>query len=92
MNIIFSQVDQNYIKAKVNSGFYSNATELVRDAVRRMRETDDLKYAHVMEALDLGLKDAREGRTVAYSPGLLEHIEKEAMNIALKDRKSDTGV
>jgi len=38
MNINFPPVDKSYIKAKVKSGFYANATELIRDAVRRMRE------------------------------------------------------
>jgi antitoxin ParD1/3/4 len=40
MNINFPSVDENYIKRMVEDGFYSNATELVRDAVRRMREQD----------------------------------------------------
>jgi Arc/MetJ-type ribon-helix-helix transcriptional regulator len=41
MNIMFPPLDNNYIKAKIRDGFYSNATELVRDAVRRLREFDD---------------------------------------------------
>ena len=41
MNIMFPPLDNSYIKAKVRDGFYSNATELVRDAVRRLREFDD---------------------------------------------------
>ncbi|MUG95569.1 hypothetical protein F7734_25680 [Scytonema sp. UIC 10036] len=40
MNIVFSDVDGNYIRQKVESGYYSNATELVRDAVRRLRENE----------------------------------------------------
>jgi len=43
MNIVFPAMDESYIKAKVEDGFYSNATELVRDAVRRLREQDDSK-------------------------------------------------
>jgi putative addiction module CopG family antidote len=34
MNINFPSVDETYIRQKVDAGFYSNATELVRDAVR----------------------------------------------------------
>ena len=33
MNINFPPVDAGYIKTKVESGYYSNATEMVRDAV-----------------------------------------------------------
>ena len=41
MHINFPAVGETYIKQQVESGFYSNATELVRDAVRRMREADE---------------------------------------------------
>jgi len=41
MNIMFPPVDNSYIKAKVRDGLYSNATEIVRGAVRRLREFDD---------------------------------------------------
>jgi putative addiction module CopG family antidote len=40
MNINFPAVDETYIEQKVDAGFYSSATELVRDAVHRMREAD----------------------------------------------------
>lgn len=45
MNIVFPPVDESYIKAKIDDGYYTNATELVRDAVRRLREMDDNRYA-----------------------------------------------
>ena len=51
MNIIFPPVDDGYIKTKVESGYYSNATEMVRDAVRRMREQDD-QHARLLAALE----------------------------------------
>ena len=38
MHVRFADVDENFIKTEVQSGFYTNETELVRDAVRRMRE------------------------------------------------------
>ncbi|KAF0101739.1 MAG: hypothetical protein FD163_1196 [Hyphomonadaceae bacterium] len=40
MNINFPPVDEKFIKSKIENGYYSNATELVRDAVRRLREKD----------------------------------------------------
>ncbi len=54
MNVIFDPVDESYIKAKIEDGFYSNATEFVRDAVRRLREYDDAKYTRLMNARELG--------------------------------------
>ncbi len=78
MNIIFPPVDDSYIRAKVSDGFYSNATELVRDAVRRLREHDDAQYNRLMAALEVGEKAIREGRTKPYTPELLEQIERDA--------------
>jgi antitoxin ParD1/3/4 len=86
MNIIFPPVDESYIKAKVDDGFYSNATELVRDAVRRLREHDDGKYVRLMAALEAGEQAAREGRTKPYTPELLDRIEQNARRSAAESR------
>ena len=92
MNIIFPPVDESYIKAKVHDGFYSNATELVRDAVRRLREFDDNKYARLMTALDEGDRAIKEGRTESYTPQLLEQIEQDARQAAAEGRKPNPDV
>ncbi|MGH8498156.1 MAG: ribbon-helix-helix domain-containing protein [Methylococcales bacterium] len=92
MNINFPPVDESYIKAKIRDGFYSNATELVRDAVRRLREQDDGKYARLMVALDGGEQAIREGRTETYTPQLLDQIEQDARQHAAEGRKSDPDV
>lgn len=78
MNINFPPVDERYIKSKVGGGFYSNATELVRDAVRRMRERDDSPHARLVAALEAGEQAIREGRTVPYTPDFLDECEKRA--------------
>ncbi len=92
MNIIFPSVDENYIKAKVDDGFYSNATELVRDAVRRLREQDDNKHARLMAALEEGERDVREGRTHPYTPELLAEIEQSAIQHAAEGKKPNPDV
>lgn len=81
MNINFAPVDENYIKAKVESGFYSNATELVRDAVRRLRERDDGSYTRLMAALEEGERAVREGRVVPYTPELFDECENNAIRM-----------
>ncbi len=35
MHVRFSEVDEHYIKSKVESGFYTSENEVVRDVVRR---------------------------------------------------------
>lgn len=92
MNIIFPPVDESYTNAKVHDGFYSNATELVRDAVRRLREFDDNKYARLMTALDEGDRAIKDGRTEPYTPHLLDQIEQDARDAASEGRKTNPDV
>ena len=92
MNINFPSVDEGYIKAKVEGGFYSNATELVRDAVRRLREQDDSRYTRLMAALEVGEAAIREGRTASYTPALLDQIERDARQHAAEGRKLNPDV
>jgi antitoxin ParD1/3/4 len=81
MNIIFSEVDESYIRHKVESGYYSNATEMVRDAVRRLREQDE-QFVRLLVALELGERDIAEERTKSYTPQLLEDIKQRALTKA----------
>lgn len=82
MNIVFPSVDDYYIKTKVADGFYSNATELVRDAVRRLREQDDHQEKVLLNALEKGARAIHAGHTILYTPHLLEKVEKEARYLA----------
>jgi antitoxin ParD1/3/4 len=91
MNINFPPVDEGYIKAKVESGYYSNATEMVRDAVRRMREQDS-QHGRLLAALEIGERDIAAGRTVHYTPELLKQIEKEARTQAANKRQANPDV
>ena len=90
MNINFPPVDENYIKSKVEAGYYSNATELVRDAVRKMREHDHEHYMgkkkQLWQALEVGLADIRAGRVVEYTPELLDEIEQDSRRNAVEGR------
>lgn len=79
MNINFPPRDESYIRAKVADGYYHNATELVRDAVRRLREYDDSKHERLTTALEAGYKAIREGEYEPYTPELLEQIDADAV-------------
>ncbi|HZV33703.1 MAG TPA: type II toxin-antitoxin system ParD family antitoxin [Verrucomicrobiae bacterium] len=91
MNINFPPVDEGYIKAKVEGGYYSNATEMVRDAIRRMREQDD-QHARLLAALEIGERDITAGRTVPYTPDLLKQIEREARKHTANKRQAHPDV
>lgn len=87
MNVSFAPADQDYITSKIADGIYADAEDLVRDAVRRLREADDMKNGRLMAALEIGEQDIQAGRVELYTPGLLEEIVQEARlhaSLALK--------
>jgi antitoxin ParD1/3/4 len=80
MNLNLPPVDDRYIKGKVKKGFYSNVTEAVRDAVRRMREQDSGEQpSRLMKAVQKGLDDVAAGRVKTYPSvkALMKDIERE---------------
>lgn len=87
MNIVFPPVDEQFIKAKIDAGYYSNATELVRDAVRRLRERDTSRYDELRAALAVGEDDYAAGRYEEYTPKLLKTISKEVLSEKRKGKK-----
>jgi putative addiction module CopG family antidote len=81
MHIRFSEIDDSFIKKTVEQGFYLSETELVRDAVRRMRET--LKsQSHFKEAVAKGQQDIADGKTVKFTPELMNEIKETAIKKA----------
>ncbi len=81
MHIRFAEVDEIFIKTEVHSGFYTNETELVRDAVRRMREEKE-RARRFQEAVAKGVQAVERGETVALTPDLLHEIKKDAIRKA----------
>ena len=81
MHIRFANVDDDFIKAEVQSGFYTNETELVRDAVRRMREEKE-RAKRFQEAVAKGIQAVERGETVAFTQDLLQEIKQEAIRKA----------
>jgi antitoxin ParD1/3/4 len=91
MNIAFPTVDEDYLKQKVDQGFYGNITEAVRDAVRRMRELDEKrKLDELRILLATGLDQIEQGEVIPYKTNLLDNaLEKARQNAqqgkAIKD-------
>ena len=71
MNVSLTPKLQKIVQAKVESGLYNNASEVVREAIRQMdsnRELlHELKLARLKEALTEGLKQIDKGETRPYS-------------------------
>ena len=92
MNINFPSVDEGFIKGMVDGGYYSNATEVIRDAVRRLRQQEEAQRTRLTAALELGERAIKEGRSAAYTPELLERIERNAREHAAEGGKPNPDV
>jgi antitoxin ParD1/3/4 len=88
MHVRLSEVDENYIKGKVESGFYTSENEVVRDAVRRMREEEE-RIARFQAAVRIGDEQIERGDTVPYSKELMEQISQRAVQRAKQGKPID---
>lgn len=78
---------ENYLQSKVNEGFYSNASEVIRDSIRRMREEDE-KLAALRTAVRAGDVQLERGEGQPYTPERLEKITAKAVTGAKQGRKT----
>lgn len=79
MNIQFASVDEQFIKSMVEHGYYSNATELVRDAVRRLRENQgNMRLQQLQAALNAGEEDIAAGRYMEWEDDSLDNAMVQA--------------
>jgi antitoxin ParD1/3/4 len=88
MHVRLSEVDENYIKGKVESGFYTSEHDVVRDAVRRMREEEE-RIARFQAAVRIGDEQIERGDTVPYSKELMEQIGQRAVQRAKQGKPID---
>ena len=78
MKIEFPQIDEQFIQAQVARGYYGSEEDLVREAVKRLREKESDPHARLIEALERGEADIRAGRTVPYNQEFLDDCEARA--------------
>jgi antitoxin ParD1/3/4 len=79
MHVNFSPEMEGFIKNKVSSGFYGNATEVIRDAIRRM-QAEESRIAAWQAAIKEGDIQLARGEGVAYSPDTLNDITQSAIS------------
>ena len=68
---------ESFVREKVDSGAYSSASEVLRDALRRMAE-EERKERDLMAALDAGLASRRA------KPGIWERVDAKARRARVK--------
>ncbi|TRX02906.1 type II toxin-antitoxin system ParD family antitoxin [Candidatus Methylobacter oryzae] len=81
MHINLSPEIEQYLQMKVGTGFYSNASEVVRDAIRRMREEDE-KLEKLKVAVKIGDEQLERGEGAIYSASRLNAITEKAFHNA----------
>jgi len=63
MNVSLTPELEKFVNGKVESGLYNNASEVVREGLRLLKESDELRLK-MREQIQLGWLDARAGRVV----------------------------
>ena len=77
IHINLSPEMENYIQGKVRGGFYGNATEVIRDAIRRMQVDED-RAAAFRRAVAAGEAELSQGLGTELTPARLEEISERA--------------
>jgi antitoxin ParD1/3/4 len=91
MHINLSPEMETFIKGKVASGFYGNATEVIRDAIRRM-QADEGRLTTWKAALKVGNDELDAGQSVPYTAATLDDITAGARKAMYSARGMDADV
>ena len=91
MHVNFSTEMESYIKGKVGSGFYNNATEVIRDAIRRMQAEEE-RMAVFRAAVAKGDAQLDRSEGIAYTPELMESMTQTAIRDMHTGKPVDTDV
>jgi antitoxin ParD1/3/4 len=79
MHISLTPQLESIIEGKIESGLYNNASEVIREALRRMEQNEAFMYQIKLEALRYavmeGVQQAEQGKVSDYS---LDGILKKA--------------
>ena len=79
-----ANADRDFIKSQVNDGFYASEIEVVRDALRKMREEKE-RISRFHLAVMKGEKDIEEGRTQEFTRSVMDEIIQNSLMRAKND-------
>ena len=91
MHVNLSPEMEGFIKNKVATGFYGNATEVIRDAIRRM-QAEESRVSAWQAAIKLGDDQLDRGDGVAYTADALKDITQSAVGAMHSDKPMDPDV
>jgi antitoxin ParD1/3/4 len=78
MNVSLTPELEQYVATKVSSGMYQTASEVIREALRLLRERDDLqqqKLDELRREIAVGLEQANQGKVVPLTEETVEQIK-----------------
>ena len=91
MHVNLSPEMEGSIKGKVANGFYGNATEVIRDAIRRM-QAEESRSAAWQAAIRKGDEQLDRGEGVAYTREALDVMTQSAVDAMQSGQPTDPDV
>jgi antitoxin ParD1/3/4 len=91
MHVNLSDEMESFIRSKVAGGFYGNATEVIRDAVRRM-QAEEARVAAWQAAIKVGEDQLTAGHGVPYTPDTMKKLQKRAAAAVASGKKLNPDV
>jgi len=79
MNISLPQQLEAWVDERVKTGMYQSASEVVREALRLLREQEDLKQLRTQELrrqLQVGVEQLDRGASRAFDEGVTAEVKK----------------
>lgn len=80
MNVNLTPELETFVKAKVGTGLYNSASEVVRDALRLLEEQDrmkEVKLQFLREEIQKGLDELDSGKTSTLTVADIKRVARE---------------
>ncbi len=79
MKVSFAEIDEAYLRNKVENGYYSSLSEAIRDTVRKQRESEQNR---LLAALEIGEKAIQESQTQPFTRELFDQVIQDGISKA----------
>lgn len=84
MNLSLTEELEAWIEARVASGLYRSSSEVVREALRLLREREELKElrrAELRAAIAKGVAELEKGDVASFDRGVIEDLKAEGRRL-----------
>jgi antitoxin ParD1/3/4 len=82
MNVSLPKDLMDYVKSQVDGGRYSSASEMVRDALRQLKQFEKMReqaHADLAREVELGWADSDAGRVSDFDPEAIKAAGRERL-------------